>query len=102
MGTIEMNRSIHVEYSSGDKSGSVKFWCPTPLSAIGSFHRYCQCERKKKPDEYRITRIYQSYIGGDGLNHDSDFDLPGGPNPVVACRDRPEAEAVEEQATFGF
>jgi hypothetical protein len=95
-----MNRSIYVEYESGGRKGSRKFWCATPLSALSGMAYYLQVKLKKKPGDYKITRVYQSYIGGDGLNHDSDFDLPGGPNPDV--NEHKQKQPGPEQASLGF
>jgi hypothetical protein len=90
-----MNRAIHIEYESGGKKGQKKFWCATPLSAISGFQYYCQQKLGKKPSDYKITRIFHNYIGGDGLWHESDFDLPGGPNPDVNKKEQKPAEQTE-------
>jgi hypothetical protein len=90
-----MNRAIHIEYESCGKKGQKKFWCSGPLSAISGFHYYMQDKLKKKPGEYRMARIYDHYVGGDGLWHASDFDLPGGPNPDVNKTEQKPAEQTE-------
>lgn len=97
-----MNRAIFIEYeSAGKRLGPVKFWAATPVTAINQFHSYMQHERKRSPDDYRMVRVFHSYTGGDNEVHNSDFDLPGGPNP--ALKERVVAGVrPEEQETFGW
>ena len=81
-----MKRSIYIEYTCGDKKGRSHWWVESPLSAISGFHRYMQRKLHKPHDGYRMTRIVHSYRDANDIDINSDFDVPGGPNPVL-CLD---------------
>ncbi len=96
-----MRRSIYITYQRGDYTGKSYWWCESPLSAISGFHRYMQRKLKHKHDSYRITKITHSYNDANNNPINSDFDVPGGPNPVL-CLDGSLRTVEQSEIAYSF
>lgn len=70
----------------------------TPDEALLEFHRYMQRKCWKKPSEYKITGLWDTYSDATGRVVKRDYPVFGGPNPNVMPKEREPKFEREERA----